>query len=150
MNPQSRGSVTLASANPEDAPLIDMALLSHPYDRYVMINGVRTNMKFSRTKALSKFVTGHINEPKSDSDEDIWQFIEKNVGPVFHANGSVMMGKNGGKDACVDKDLKVFGLESLRVADLSVCPLTPNNHTQSTAYLIGQVASEKIIQEYNL
>lgn len=52
--------------------------------------------------------------------------------------------------ACVDPGLRVFGLKGLRVADLSVCPLTPNGPTQAPAYLVGQAAVGKIIKEYSL
>lgn len=52
--------------------------------------------------------------------------------------------------ACVDSDFKVFGLEGLRVVDLSICPFVPNNHTQSTAYIVGEIAAEKIIETYEL
>jgi choline dehydrogenase-like flavoprotein len=52
--------------------------------------------------------------------------------------------------ACVDSNFKVFGLQGLRVVDLSVCPFVPNNHTQSTAYVVGEIAATKLIEEYNL
>jgi choline dehydrogenase-like flavoprotein len=61
-----------------------------------------------------------------------------------------MMGKEDNALACVDSDFRVYGVGGLRVADLSVCPLTPNNHTQATAYLIGHKAAEKLIAEYQL
>lgn len=54
-----------------------------------------------------------------------WQtFIQENLSPVWHANGTVKMGKPDDKSACVDSKLRVRGLESLRVADMSVCPKT--------------------------
>lgn len=58
------------------------------------------------------------------------------------------MGKKEDKSACVDTDFRVRGVHNLRVVDLSVLPLLPNNHTQSTAYLVGETAAEKIIKEY--
>lgn len=60
------------------------------------------------------------------------------------------MGKKDDKDAVVDTDFRVRGLQNLRVVDLSVIPLLPNNHTQSTAYLVGETAAEKLIAEYGL
>jgi choline dehydrogenase-like flavoprotein len=50
--------------------------------------------------------------------------MKEQVGPVWHANGTVMMGKPGDLDSCVDTNFRVHGLQSLRVADLSVCPFT--------------------------
>ncbi|TVY90074.1 Dehydrogenase [Lachnellula willkommii] len=60
------------------------------------------------------------------------------------------MGKKGDERACVDTDFKLSGVENLRVVDLSVIPLLPNNHAQSTAYLVGQTAAEKMVAEYGL
>ena len=60
------------------------------------------------------------------------------------------MGKEGDEGTCVDKDYKVLGVSGLRVADLIVCPLTTNNHTQPTAYLVGYKAAQRLIQEYGL
>jgi choline dehydrogenase-like flavoprotein len=55
---------------------------------------------------------------------------------------TVVMGKNGNEKACVDTEFKVLRIENLRVADLSIIPVFPNNHTQSTAYSIGNTAAE--------
>ncbi|KAL2009579.1 hypothetical protein VTN00DRAFT_5386 [Thermoascus crustaceus] len=150
MNPQSRGSVTLASANPGDSPLIDVGYMTHPYDRRSLIESVRRAMQLPKTRRLAPYWKGHINVPGSEGDEDIWTFIQENLSPVWHANGTVKMGKPDDKSACVDSKLRVRGLESLRVADMSVCPKTVNNHAQSTAYLIGEFAAEKIIEDYGL
>jgi len=62
---------------------------------------------------------------------------------------TVTMGTSS-KNACVDSDFKVFDLENLRIVDLSVCPFVPNNHTQSTAYIVGEIAARKLIEEYHL
>lgn len=60
------------------------------------------------------------------------------------------MGKKDDKGAVVDTDFRVRGVKNLMIVDLSVLPLLPNNHTQSTAYLVGETAAEKIIAEYGL
>jgi choline dehydrogenase-like flavoprotein len=150
MNTQSKGSIKLKSSNPEDSPLIDFSYMSHPYDKCTFIEGIKQSMKFIKTKTLSKYFKEIINEPKSESKEDIWNFIKDNITPVWHANGSVIMGKKDDINACVDSNLCIIGLKNIRVADLSVCPIIPNAHTQSTAYLIAEFASEKIIKKYNL
>jgi choline dehydrogenase-like flavoprotein len=71
MNPQSHGEVTLRSADPTAAPLIDLKLLDHPYDRKTMINLIRETMKFQYDSAIGKYFKRYILGPKSDSDEDI-------------------------------------------------------------------------------
>lgn len=60
------------------------------------------------------------------------------------------MGRASDSDACVDTSFRVRGCQKLRVVDLSVLPLLPNNHTQSTAYLVGETAAEKMVAEYGL
>lgn len=55
-----------------------------------------------------------------------------------------------GEDVCVDPELRVNGVERLRVVDMSVYPIMPNNHTQSSAYLVGALAAEKLVREYGL
>jgi choline dehydrogenase-like flavoprotein len=72
MNAQSRGSVTLASANPKDAPLIDFNYMDHPYDRQTLIRGIRRTMQLTKTREMSKYWKGPINVPNSETDEDIW------------------------------------------------------------------------------
>jgi choline dehydrogenase-like flavoprotein len=59
------------------------------------------------------------------------------------------MGTNA-KDAVVDSTFKVFGLEGLRVVDLSVCPFVVNAHTQSTAYVMGEIGAEVLAEEHGL
>ncbi|MCJ1453409.1 hypothetical protein MMC28_003756 [Mycoblastus sanguinarius] len=150
MNPQSRGSITLASSSPSDPPLIDFNYATHPFDKLTLIHAVRAAMQFRKTHALKEYWRGPINTPSGESDEEIWEFIKQNLGPVWHANGTVKMGKSTDELACVGPDLLVRGVQNLRVADLSVCPLTPTGHTQAPAYLIGAVAAEKIVHHWQL
>jgi choline dehydrogenase-like flavoprotein len=69
MNPRSRGSVTLRSADPKDAPLIDPKYLDHPFDRKVMLELIRETVKFQEESAVSKYLKRSIIGPKSTSAE---------------------------------------------------------------------------------
>ena len=66
--------------------------------------------------------------------------------------GTVKMGKSEAEDieACVDNNFRVFGIDNLRVADMSVVPVLTNNHTQTTAYLTGATLGDKLVVEYRL
>jgi choline dehydrogenase-like flavoprotein len=151
MNAQSEGSVTLSSSNAADKLVIDVGYLNHPYDRRGMREAVRqTWTKIFENPDIKPVIKRKIFGPESLSDEDIDAFLTMAVGTVWHANGTVMMGKKENALACVDSSFKVYGVDGLRVADLSVCPLTPSNHTQSTAYLVGHHAADKLIAEYRL
>jgi len=140
----------LRSANPEDAPLIDFKYLEHPYDRKIMLEALRSTREFMEESDLKKYLKRFIYAPASRSDKDVEAFMRDAVNTVWHASGTAKMGKVDDPMACVDTQFRVFGLEGLRVVDLSVAPLTTNNHAQSTAYLIGQKAAELIIREYDL
>lgn len=72
MNPQSTGEVTLNSANPTESPKVDPKLLSHPFDRRVMIEGMRQMLDYLEAPVLKKSTIKMIGCPKSRSDEDIW------------------------------------------------------------------------------
>jgi len=151
MNPQSEGSVTLRSADPTDKPIINLNFLTHPYDARIMREAVRSVWaKITHNAVLAPSIKRTLCGPASLSDADVDAFVRDNASTVWHANGSVMMGKKGEEGACVDKDYKVLGVKGLRVADLSVCPLTTNNHTQPTAYLVGYKAAQRLIEEYGL
>lgn len=151
MNPQSEGTITLRSSDPNEKPIINLNFLTHPYDARVMREAVRSVWeKITHNEVLKASIKRTLCGPASLSDDDVDAFVRDNAGTVWHANGSVMMGKDGEKGACVDKDYKVIGVKGLRVADLSVCPVTTNNHTQPTAYLVGYKAAQKLIEEYGL
>ncbi|KAF2475007.1 alcohol oxidase [Lindgomyces ingoldianus] len=148
LNPQSRGSVTLRSASPSDAPIIDPKFLSHPFDRRVLVEGMRETIRilsapiyFSRTIRLLG--------PKDNSDEAILEYVRSNLRSSWHMSSTTCMGLNPQK-AVVDHRFRVFGLEGCRVVDLGVCPFIINAHTQSTAYVLGEIAAEVLAEEYGL
>ncbi|KAJ2968224.1 hypothetical protein NQ176_g9286 [Zarea fungicola] len=147
--PQSTGSVKLGSADPNEAPLIDPKYLSSPYDIVVLRNAIREGLSLWKTKTLQPFYVNDILVPPSDSSEDIDSYIKTVGGTLWHPSCTVRMGKSD-QDSCVDKNFKVHGLEGLRVADASVFPFLPSGHTQVPAYLVGQVAFEKLQSEYKL
>ncbi|KUJ20239.1 glucose-methanol-choline oxidoreductase-like protein [Mollisia scopiformis] len=150
MNPQSTGEVTLNSADPSDAPKVDPNLLSHPFDRRVMIEAMRQTLDYLEAPAFNKSTIKMIGCPKSRSDDDIWDHCAGDLFSSWHMCSTVRMGRRDDKGACVDPDFRLRGAQNLRIVDLSVLPLLPNNHTQSTAYLVGETAAEKMITEYGL
>ena len=145
LNPQSEGSVTLRSANAADNPVIKLNYLTHPYDRLAFRHAIRaTWTKLMENPKIKPLVRKTILGPKSMSDEDVDAFARETASTVWHANGTVRMGE------CTDSAGRVRGVGGLRVADLSVCPVTTNNHTQSTAYVVGAVIGGKVVGEYGL
>lgn len=123
MNPQSRGSVTIRSRDPTAPPVIDTNFLAHPYDRRTYVDALREVIQFIKSKHLSKYIVCDVNVPSTENDEGILQWIKENLLSILHGVGTVKMGSDSDPKACVDTDMNVRGVEGLRVADLSVCPL---------------------------
>ncbi|KAL2061846.1 hypothetical protein VTL71DRAFT_7224 [Oculimacula yallundae] len=153
MNPQGSGTLTLSSADINDAPIIDPNLLTNPYDRLAIISSIADSLRiFQATETYKQGFISWLSGPKSDSLVDIEAFVDGGAFPVWHACGTAKMGKVEEEDegVCVDGRFRVLGVEGLRVADMSVAPLVINGHTQAVAYLIGATAAEKLIEEYRL
>ncbi|EFQ27442.1 GMC oxidoreductase [Colletotrichum graminicola M1.001] len=150
MNSVSQGQIRLSSSDPKDAALVDPGYLSNPYDLVNLREALREGLNLMKTPEMKTHFVRPIFAPKSDSDEDIVDFIEENVAGLFHPACSLKMGKDEGDGSCVNGDLKVHGLKGLRVADLSVPSTLPSGHPQIVAYVIGQIAAEKIRDEHGL
>jgi choline dehydrogenase-like flavoprotein len=150
MVPQSRGTVTLKSTDPKDPPISDPKFFSHPFDQVALVDGLRRVYKWLHHPTMTAEIVSNFAVPKSDRDEDLVDHIKNYGASTWHMSCTAMMGKPDDASAVVTTDFKVKGLESLRVADLSVTPFLPNAHTVSIGYLIGETAAERIIQEYGL
>ncbi|KAL3420704.1 glucose-methanol-choline oxidoreductase [Phlyctema vagabunda] len=150
MNPQSEGYVRLASADPKDPPLVDPQLLSHPFDRRVAIEALRSVMDLLEAPVFQKETVKMIGGPKSRSDADILDYIQGGLASSWHMCRTVKMGKRDDAQAGVDTDFRVLGVENLRVVDMSVVPILPNCHAMSVAFLVGEVAADKLTKEYAL
>ncbi|KAJ5715578.1 uncharacterized protein N7483_012759 [Penicillium malachiteum] len=150
MNQQSSGEVRLQSSNLEDPLLFDPKALTHPYDQRAAIEIYRHLLEIAKHPAFAKDTVSTIHSSPSESDEDILQYWKDNTTSSWHMTGTVKMGKEGDVDAAVDNRFRVFGVEGLRVADMSVVPVMTNNHTQATAYVTGATCAEVLIREYAL
>jgi choline dehydrogenase-like flavoprotein len=107
-------------------------------------------MDIAKHPAFAKDTVSTMVSPSSESDEDILEFWKNNLSSGWHMTGTVKMGKPGNAEAAIDSQFRVFGIEYLRVADMSVVPVLTNNHTQATAYVTGSTCADVLIQEYAL
>lgn len=148
MNAQPKGEAQLQSSNADDPLLFDPKFLSHPVDRRACIDMHRHAFEVSRL--CQRQCIHPARSSIGDSDEDILEFCKNHLSPGYHLTGTAKMGKSVDKDAAVDSKFRVFGTESLRVADMSVVPLLTNNHCQSPAYVTGVTCAEALIKEYGL
>ncbi|KAI1140061.1 putative GMC oxidoreductase [Hypoxylon sp. FL0543] len=139
------GLVKLASANINEAPLVDPNLLGTAVDRYVAREAVRMQIKFAESNAMSEILDGETGAPGFDgvlsthsTDEYIDARIRARLGTCYHPMGTAAMGK------VVDNNLKVKGVKHLRVVDASIFPVVITGHIQVAMYALAEQAAEII------
>lgn len=146
----SVGSVTLKSANMADDPIVDPNYLSTAFDRRNAIALARAARGVMRDSSLKGSIIGDEWVPKGDSDDEVLEFVKDTAISAWHYSCSVRMAKEDDGSGCLDSDFRVFGINGLRVADMSAAPLLPQCHPQAVAYLIGDILAEKLREEHNL
>ncbi|GAM88166.1 hypothetical protein ANO11243_061970 [Dothideomycetidae sp. 11243] len=147
-NNLSEGTVSLASADPRAPPRIDPRFLEHPFDKRIAIETVRQALAIGKASAYSSIIKHMVHGPDGDEDDAILHFVRENLGQGYHSLGSCRMGPAGEARSVVDSAFRLIGLDNVRVADLSVCPILTCNHTQINAYLIGERAARLLIKDF--
>jgi choline dehydrogenase len=143
LHPQSRGFVKLRSSNPEDAPRIQFNMLSERADMDTLIAGFKMSREiYAREPMKSLVAESHFPDPSVRTDAQIEAFLRQGVGPMHHPVGTCSMGV--GHEAVVDAELRVRGLEGLRVADASVMPDETSGNTNIPAIMVGEKAADLI------
>ena len=143
LRPRSRGSVRLASKDPRSAPLIDPNYLSDPDDMERMVRGFKLMRKLLAQPALAGLEGKELAAcAAAQSDSQIEQFIRANADTIYHPSGSCRMG-NGPLDV-VDAQLRVHGIEALRVVDASIMPRLVSGNTNAPTIMIAEKAADMI------
>jgi choline dehydrogenase len=138
VKPTSRGMVTLRSPLPHARPRIIHNYLTTDEDRASMIAGVRLNFEISAAPGLKDWRRADFLVPKSDSDADIMDFVERRAHTLYHPVGTCAMG------SVVDDELRVIGLDGLRVVDASVMPTIPRGNTNAPTIMVAEKAADII------
>jgi choline dehydrogenase-like flavoprotein len=145
--PTSRGSVTIASADPADAPVIDPSFYSTEVDRAMMRAGLRQIMSVMQDTPEGKTMVEHEVPPTGypkltpgSEDKEIDARVRRLGTSWWHPAGSAAMGK------VVDTDLRVFGVKGLRVVDASVIPVSIAAHYQVCVYALAEKAADLILE----
>ncbi|WP_314340469.1 GMC family oxidoreductase N-terminal domain-containing protein [Acinetobacter guillouiae] len=150
IQPKARGTVRLNSSNPNDFPVIDPNYLGHQDDIDANIRAVQAGLRLLQQPALKSIIKDVIEPANIDTDDSkaIDQWMRQNIKTVYHPAGSCKMG-NDPKDAVVDQNLKVHGLNNIRVVDCSVCPQVPSGNTNAVAIMIGERGADFILSDTN-
>ena len=143
LHPESKGSISLRTANPTDAPAIQPNYLASENDVQVLIEGLRRARTIAQAKALDAY-RGEEFLPGAavQSDADLAEFLRERSETLYHPVGTCKMGED--PQAVVDPDLRVRGVEGLRVVDASVMPTIISGHTNAPSIMIAEKAADLI------
>jgi choline dehydrogenase len=143
MRPLSRGYVLARTPDPRDQPAINPRYLAEETDRRAMIGGLRFLRRLFAAPALARYIVGEkLPGPGVESDDELLDYARQNGSTVYHASCSCMMGDHA--MAVVDSELKVHGLDGLRVVDASVMPAVSSTNTNAPTIMIAEKGAAMI------
>jgi choline dehydrogenase-like flavoprotein len=143
LRPRSRGTVRLKSADPADMPLIDPNYWADPFDRQMSIKGLRMARDILRQKALKPYVQREVLPgPKLATDDELADYACRAAKTDHHPVGTCRMGID--EMAVVTPELKLRGIEGLRVCDASVMPRVPSSNTNAPTIMVGEKGADLI------
>jgi choline dehydrogenase len=142
--PRSRGRITLAGNDPLAAPLVDPNLLSAPEDLLPLIDGIRLARQILAAPAFSKYRAVETTPgPAAQTDAELEAYVRAEAYTVHHPVSSCRMGSD--TEAVVDPQLRVHGIQNLRIADASVFPSIIGGNTNAAVVMIAEKASDMIL-----
>ncbi|MCB5410281.1 choline dehydrogenase [Pseudogemmobacter faecipullorum] len=146
MRSKSRGSVTLRSNRPEDAPVIRFNYMSHPEDWVDFRACVRLTREVFAQAPMAQYVKQEI-QPGADiqTDAGIDAFIRDHAESAYHPCGTARMGRASDPMAVVDPECRVIGVEGLRLADSSIFPQVTNGNLNGPSIMTGEKAADHIL-----
>jgi len=143
LQPTSRGSVHIRSADPRTPPAIRYHYLSTEHDRRTMIDGMRLLRRILEQPALRTYIASeHVPGAQVQSDDDWLGYFRETASTIYHPSCTAKMGT--GADAVVDSQLRVKGLQGLRVVDASVMPAVVSGNTNAAVIAIAEKAADLI------
>jgi choline dehydrogenase len=143
LRPESRGSITLPSADPALPATIRANYISTESDRRCMIEGLKLIRRVAETKALSEWIAAeYLPGPDCQDDDALLGHLRRAGTTIFHPTSTCRMGGDAG--AVVDPQLRVNGIEGLRVADASIMPTVVSGNTNAACIMIGEKAADLV------
>ncbi len=146
--PQSKGFVHAHSKDPFEAPIIQPNYLDHENDRRVLLDGVRLARQLLKTQALEKYSIGEsMPGDQVEGDDELMDYIRRYGVSAYHLNGSAKMGPVSDPESVVDAQLRVHGLEGLRIVDASIMPDIVSANTCASTMMIAEKGACLILQK---
>lgn len=146
LNPTSRGSIHIVKNDPGAYPAIKANYLDTDNDRKKLISALRKTRSIFKTQTMDNYRGDEVLPgAEIQSDEQILEYIRNHAESVYHPVGSCKMGND--KMAVVDDQLKVHGIEGLRIADCSIMPTILSGNTHAAAVMIAEKCAEMILND---
>ena len=143
VSPKSRGQLRLRSADPTDKPRIVTNSLTEPEDVAALVAGVKLAREIAAEEPLAAAAGRELFPgPDVQGDDDIEADVRRRVELIYHPVGTCRMGSDDG--AVVDPELRVRGVEGLRVVDASIMPLIPGGNTNAPTIMVAERAADLI------
>ena len=142
LRPRSRGAVALDSPDPAAPPRIDPKFYDHPDDLEVMVKAFKITRRIMDAEPLAKWRTEEMYSGNFRSDDEIREILRARSDTVYHPVGTARMGTD--ELAVVDPQLRVAGVERLRVVDASIMPTLIGGNTNAPSIMIGEKAADMI------
>ena len=145
--PVSRGNVTIAGPDIITPPVIDMGWLTDPAgaDAQVAVAAFKRMRQAWGTIPNITIGPELVPGPSVQTDEEILTYIRNVTIPLYHAGATCAMGKKGQEGSVVDSQARVYGVEGLRVVDMSAMPFTPPGHPQASVYMLAEKVADDIL-----
>ncbi|MCA6438940.1 MAG: GMC family oxidoreductase [Sediminibacterium sp.] len=148
LHPESRGTISLKTANYKDSPVIDHKVLTTQNDKATLLKGIYKALEIMEEPALKKYIDGDISlPPKPINDESLLRHVKKSLETLYHPVGTCKMGTD--ELAVTDTDLRVRKVKRLRVVDASVMPTITSGNTNAPTIMIAEKAADLIKATYN-
>ena len=146
LRPQSRGHVRIKSADPLAAPAMQPNYLSAPHDCATIVRGIRLARQLAGTRSLAPYVAGEYRPgPDATTEDQILEFVRDKGATIFHPAGTCKMGPAADSLAVVDAELRVHGLDGVRVVDCSIMPSLVSGNTNAPVIMIAEKAADLIL-----
>jgi choline dehydrogenase-like flavoprotein len=150
LRPRSRGTVRLASADPAAAPLLDPNYWSDPHDREMAIKGLRLARDIMSAPAMKRYVqTEVLPGPRAQTDQELFEYACANAKTDHHPVGTCRMGAADDPESVVTPELRLIGIDGLRVVDASVMPFVPSCNTNAPTIMVAEKAADMILKSTN-